>query len=43
MARAGCDADTACGLMVQQSQYENRKLRDIAAELVERAATGSST
>ena len=40
MARAGCDADTAFGLMVQQSQYENRKLRDIAAELVERAAAG---
>ncbi|HEX4905286.1 MAG TPA: GAF and ANTAR domain-containing protein [Acidimicrobiales bacterium] len=42
MARAGCDADTAFGLMVQQSQYENRKLRDIAAELVERAAAGGS-
>ena len=42
MARAGCDADTAFGLMVQQSQYENRKLRDIAAELVERAATGGT-
>lgn len=41
MARAGCDADTAFGLMVQQSQYENRKLREIAAELVERAAAGS--
>ena len=41
MARAGCDADTAFGLMVQQSQYENRKLRDIAAELVDRAAGGA--
>ena len=38
MARAGCDPDTAFGIMVQQSQYENRKLRDIAAELVDRAA-----
>ena len=43
MARVACDADTAFGLMVQQSQHENRKLRDIAAELVERAVAGTSS
>lgn len=37
MARVGCDADAAFQLLVEQSQHENRKLRDIAAELVERA------
>ena len=27
----GCDPDAAFGLLVQQSQHENRKLREIAA------------
>lgn len=35
MATAGCSADDAFVLLRQQSQIENRKLRDIAAELVE--------
>jgi GAF domain-containing protein len=30
----GCDEDEAFHLLVQQSQHENRKLREIAAELV---------
>jgi GAF domain-containing protein len=34
MAATGCDADTAFASLIQQSQHENRKLRDIAAELV---------
>ena len=36
MARVGCDADRAFALLVQQSQHENRKLRDVATETVER-------
>lgn len=43
MARVGCDADAAFGIMVQQSQHENRKLREIAAELVERAVAGTDS
>ena len=36
MAATGCDADTAFASLIQRSQHENRKLRDIAAELVAR-------
>jgi AmiR/NasT family two-component response regulator len=36
MGSAGCDADEAFHLLVQQSQHENRKLRDIAQEVVAR-------
>jgi GAF domain-containing protein len=36
MATAGCSPDEAFDLLRQQSQAENRKLRDIAAELVTR-------
>jgi hypothetical protein len=34
MATAGCSADEAFELLRRQSQHENRKLRDIAAEVV---------
>jgi GAF domain-containing protein len=34
MGSTGCDADGAFRLLVQQSQHQNRKLREIAAELV---------
>jgi GAF domain-containing protein len=37
IASTGCDPDAAFHLLVQQSQHENRKLREIATELVERA------
>lgn len=36
MGATGCDADHAFELLRLQSQSENRKLRDVAAELVER-------
>jgi hypothetical protein len=36
MAASGCSADEAFDMLRQQSQAENRKLRDIAAELVAR-------
>ena len=36
MAKAGCSSDDAFDLLRAQSQHENRKLTDIAAELVER-------
>ncbi len=44
IANTGCTPDAAFHLLVQQSQYENRKLRDIAAEIVRIAirADGSS-
>jgi AmiR/NasT family two-component response regulator len=35
IAATGCTADEAFALLVQQSQHENRKLREIAADLVE--------
>lgn len=38
MASARCDADHAFELLVQQSQHENRKLRDVAAEVVAHAS-----
>jgi AmiR/NasT family two-component response regulator len=31
----GCTPDQAFELLVRQSQHENRKLRDVAIELVE--------
>jgi transcriptional regulator with GAF, ATPase, and Fis domain len=36
MATTGCSADEAFVLLRQQSQHENRKLRDIAEEIVSR-------
>ncbi len=42
MATSGCSADEAFELLRRQSQHENRKLREIASELVERAAGGAS-
>jgi GAF domain-containing protein len=39
IATTGCDAESAFRLLVQQSQHENRKLREIAIELVERSIT----
>lgn len=36
MATMGCSAEDAFGVLRVQSQNENRKLRDVAAELVER-------
>jgi AmiR/NasT family two-component response regulator len=45
MATAGVDADGAFDLLRQQSQHENRKLRDIAQALVDqqqRAPRGPS-
>lgn len=37
MGATGCDADTAFQRLVEQSQHENIKLRDLAAELIERS------
>jgi AmiR/NasT family two-component response regulator len=37
IARAGCSADEAIEALKQRSQRENRKLREIAAEIVEDA------
>ncbi len=37
MATGGRNADEAFQLLVRASQRENRKLRDVAADLVERA------
>jgi GAF domain-containing protein len=36
MASMRCDADTAFGVLIEQSQYEQRKLREIAEEIVSR-------
>lgn len=41
MARQRCSADAAFEILRRASQRENRKLRDIAVELVERAAEGT--
>jgi GAF domain-containing protein len=38
MSSMGCGPDEAFEILVQQSQHENRKLREIAAEIVARAA-----
>jgi AmiR/NasT family two-component response regulator len=35
-AATGCGAEQAHELLIQQSQHENRKVREIAAEIVER-------
>jgi AmiR/NasT family two-component response regulator len=35
-AATGCGPEEAHRLLVQQSQHENRKVREIAAEIVER-------
>jgi hypothetical protein len=37
MATTGCDADEAFALLRQQSQHQNRPVREIAEELVGRA------
>jgi GAF domain-containing protein len=39
MSTMRCSADDAFDVLVQQSQRENRKLRDIAAEIVSRASS----
>ena len=39
MARSGCTAEEAFHLLVQQSQAQNMKVRDIAQQLVETAAS----
>lgn len=36
MASMGCSADAAFGVLVRQSQHENRRVVDIAAEIAER-------
>ena len=35
-AATGCGPDEAHDLLIQQSQHENRRVREIAAEIVER-------
>ena len=35
-AATGCGPEQAHELLIQQSQHENRRVRDIAAEIVER-------
>ena len=37
MNTTGCGADKAFETLVKQSQAENRKLRDVAADIVARA------
>lgn len=37
IARTGCNADEAFSLLSHQSQRENRKVVEVAAEIVERA------
>jgi AmiR/NasT family two-component response regulator len=41
MATAGCNADAAFDLLREQSQSENRKLRDIAQDIVIRQDRGT--
>ena len=36
-AATGCGPDEAHELLIQQSQHENRRVRDIAADIVARA------
>lgn len=43
MAQSNVDADAAFDILRRISQRENRKLRDVAHELVERVATRSAT
>jgi len=40
MGRRACDAEEAFGLLVAQSQRSNRKLRDLAADIVADAVAG---
>jgi len=42
MSSMGCDADTAFDLLRAQSQSENRKLRGIAQEIVDRQTRATS-
>jgi AmiR/NasT family two-component response regulator len=37
IARTGHDRDHAFRLLIEQSQHENRKLRDVAADIVDTA------
>lgn len=39
----GCDADAPFHLLVQLSQHENRKRRDLAVELVHRSVRASKS
>lgn len=41
MGTVGCGADAAFEQLVQRSQHENRKLRDIAEETVRRYDGGT--
>jgi AmiR/NasT family two-component response regulator len=40
MARHRCSPDEAFHLLVQESQHKNRKLRDVAADLVAAVSGG---
>ncbi len=40
MGARRCDADAAFAGLQQISQHQNRKLRDIAAEIVSRQSSG---
>lgn len=40
MARTGCDADAAFAMLVSRSQQTNRKLREVAEQLVREPRTG---
>ncbi|MGH3315686.1 MAG: GAF and ANTAR domain-containing protein [Nocardioidaceae bacterium] len=42
MAEQGCDPDTAFAILREASQHQNRKLRDVAAEIVESVAGGAT-
>ncbi len=41
LARAGCSLDEAFDLLRVASQNQNRKLRDVAAEVVKTAVDGT--
>ena len=43
MASMGCSPDESFMLMVKQSQHENRKLTDVAAEIVQRVTSRRRT
>lgn len=43
MSSIGCSADAAFGLIVRQSQHENRKVVDVAAEIAARASRQSDS
>jgi GAF domain-containing protein len=42
MGATNCDAKRAFDVLVRQSQHENRKLHDVAQELVERKSVGTA-